>query len=323
MKITRQNYEHWFIDFSEGSLSTKDEAMVSKFVQSNPDLKYELDEILEFKLVPQKTIFTNKHLIKKDKLTAIEDITTIEQLSVSFLEKEINDTEKLKLETLIKNSKKNKSEFNIIQNTKINADTDIKYKFKSDLKKSVFVKKSFINFNYLYRIAAIFILLVTLTFYFNKEKNILFGKSFIKTNGEFYVNKTSVKNIYDKKTDIKLIENQEILAKDIVINHQILKPYKCNSITENSNNLVFTDINNIKSVKIADVNKIPIKEKYTEKLISTVKESGKSVYKKLSKTFNKQIKYKKIYTDDGRMLIALKAGDFEYKISKKQKKVHR
>ncbi len=60
MKITRQNYEHWFIDFIEGNLNPNDEALVREFVQINPDLNNELEDLLSCNMVPIQTKFQNK-----------------------------------------------------------------------------------------------------------------------------------------------------------------------------------------------------------------------------------------------------------------------
>jgi len=48
--------------------------------------------------------------------------------------------------------------------------------------------------------------------------------------------------------------------------------------------------------------------------------AGKSAVSGVSKFFKTNFKYEKKHTEDGRTLIALKAGDFEYIASKKQKK---
>ena len=65
MKINRNNYESFFLDYLEGNLSKADVAMVEKFISLNPDLKEELRNFEIIDLNPDKEEFTGKKELKK------------------------------------------------------------------------------------------------------------------------------------------------------------------------------------------------------------------------------------------------------------------
>src|ERR1700752_4230013 len=52
LNIDRHNYEEYFILYMDNELSAEERAAVESFVQKHPDLKEELDQILQYKLVP-------------------------------------------------------------------------------------------------------------------------------------------------------------------------------------------------------------------------------------------------------------------------------
>ncbi|RYG44610.1 MAG: hypothetical protein EOO01_19195, partial [Chitinophagaceae bacterium] len=64
MQINRHNYEEFFILYLDNELSSEDRGQVELFVQENPDLKAELDLLLQSQLSPDASvIFDNKDLL--------------------------------------------------------------------------------------------------------------------------------------------------------------------------------------------------------------------------------------------------------------------
>ncbi|MEK7226941.1 MAG: hypothetical protein AAB221_14820, partial [Bacteroidota bacterium] len=59
MSITRHNYEEYFILYMDNELSSDDRRMVEVFVQQHPDLKEELDILLQYKLEPDTSVVFN------------------------------------------------------------------------------------------------------------------------------------------------------------------------------------------------------------------------------------------------------------------------
>jgi hypothetical protein len=66
MNINLHNYEEYFILYMDNELSSDDRRQVEEFVQKNPDLKEDLDILLQYKLVPDNSIvFAGKEDLMK------------------------------------------------------------------------------------------------------------------------------------------------------------------------------------------------------------------------------------------------------------------
>jgi anti-sigma factor RsiW len=65
MKINRHNYEEYLIDFMDGNLSANEVEAVMSFLESNPDIKAEYEELNGDQLIAEEIIFDKKNLLKK------------------------------------------------------------------------------------------------------------------------------------------------------------------------------------------------------------------------------------------------------------------
>ncbi len=62
MKINRHNYEEFIIDFMEGKLPEREAEAVSSFLDKNPDIKSEAEDLLNCNLVNENVEFDNNAL---------------------------------------------------------------------------------------------------------------------------------------------------------------------------------------------------------------------------------------------------------------------
>ena len=98
MKINRNNYEAFFIDYLEGNL---DERLVDDFIeflQQNPDLKEELSLFEPISIGHEEITFNKKELLFKEKYDA-ENV--FNQAAVASVEGDISAMEKIEFENYL------------------------------------------------------------------------------------------------------------------------------------------------------------------------------------------------------------------------------
>ncbi len=104
MTISRDNYEVFFLDYIEGNLRAEMHEELQLFLQSNPDLAAELEEMQIFQEQHDFTIgneefsFDDKNALKKTESTAQEDL--IDELLAKELEGDLIKEEKALLDKL-------------------------------------------------------------------------------------------------------------------------------------------------------------------------------------------------------------------------------
>lgn len=97
--ITRNNYEEFFLLYVDGELSTAENLAVEEFVAQNPDLKEELETLLQCRITPDEApVFTGKDQLLKhltpvaapDPAGAI-DIHNYESFFLSYIDGELDE----------------------------------------------------------------------------------------------------------------------------------------------------------------------------------------------------------------------------------------
>ncbi len=124
--INRHNYEAFLLDYLEQNLSPNTVAELMVFLEQNPDLKEEFDEIQAFEVLEATPVnFDNKTTLKKDALDNLM-IAEIEGINTS------QETKTLK--HILKVDKTAKNNFQLFQQTKLKSKKII-FKDKNALKK--------------------------------------------------------------------------------------------------------------------------------------------------------------------------------------------
>lgn len=130
MKITRENYEPFFLDYLEGNL---DKLLVDDFIeflQQNPDLKEELQ------LFEAVTIPTDKlEFAAKDKLyrNEYDQPEIFERTAIAWLEGDLDEQEAARFMEYIEKNPKSKSELKRFEATRLVPDLSVTFANKEKL----------------------------------------------------------------------------------------------------------------------------------------------------------------------------------------------
>lgn len=89
MKFTRENYEHFMIDYLEGNLNSQDMAEFGSFLNLNPDINDSLTSFNEFSLHPTDATFQDKASLKKEYLDLLDNIPEEELNCIAYLENDL------------------------------------------------------------------------------------------------------------------------------------------------------------------------------------------------------------------------------------------
>ncbi|MEA3450501.1 MAG: hypothetical protein U9Q83_01205 [Bacteroidota bacterium] len=212
-KININNYEEFALDYLEGNLDNETLKVFVSFLEQNPEIKKEINEIAGFNFETESHSFDNKFLLKK---SPVEGLSYFEYLVVSDIENTISDNEKDELELILTKQNKKFADYNLFSKTKLTNNDDI-YKSKIELKNSPIEDLSY--FEYL----AISNLEGTIT---DKEKaelnsilkndrqktldNKLFAKTILTPENIVFENKSSL-----KKSKIFTLKNIQLAVTSI------------------------------------------------------------------------------------------------------------
>ena len=148
MKINRENYEEWLLDFIEGRLNAPDEVQVRDFLDKNPDIKTELEDLEAFVLEPtESNPFTEKVSLKKN-TTEIEGLTRNDYLFIQKTEGTLSFAEKEEYGVLIKTDPGAGTEQELYNKTVLSPDDSVSFPHKMRLKRVAvlpFVTKDIFN----------------------------------------------------------------------------------------------------------------------------------------------------------------------------------
>jgi hypothetical protein len=130
MKITRDNYEIYFLDYLEGNL---DETLVDDFIdflRENPDLKAELEMAGTVKVEVENIFFGNKEKLYKEKF----DLETeFNRAAVARLEGDLQKSEIAEFEKYLARHPEKQKEAALFEKTRLKADESIVFQKKRKL----------------------------------------------------------------------------------------------------------------------------------------------------------------------------------------------
>lgn len=101
MRINRNNYEIWFIDFADGKLSAEDRKELFQFLNSHPDLQEEFENFENIKLENDETVFQDKDNLKRSSL--VLSLKNQEEYFISYYENLLSPADKKAVEQYVNN----------------------------------------------------------------------------------------------------------------------------------------------------------------------------------------------------------------------------
>lgn len=144
MKINRQNYELFAIDFIDGKMNPSEAAVFIAFLADNPDIAQEIELMREVdtEVVPQFQKQDFSHLMKDYNQVGINE-NTFEELCIAYHEGDLNSEIRQRLFEYASLRPERKKLLEIYGRLKIVPDTSIVYHAKSDLKQKIILRPNY------------------------------------------------------------------------------------------------------------------------------------------------------------------------------------
>jgi hypothetical protein len=238
MKINRNNYEAFFIDYLEGNL---DERLVDDFIeflQQNPDLKEELSLFETVSVEQEKITFNKKELLFKEKFDIESEFN---QAAVARLEGDISDAEKAEFENYLSSHPDKQKEAELFSKTILQPDKSLVFSKKRKLYRYSAGRTVLL---WTSRVAAI--LIVTLTVYIfieNLSNNSVLESQLasVEKEADKKDNAPAAKELpakNDKQEEPKIIKEEPVKP---AVKKEERKPNQTKIIRENSQGRLIND----------------------------------------------------------------------------------
>ena len=140
-KITTYNYEAFLLDYWEGNLPAEDTAELILFINNNPALNIELNDLSNFEPLDNRTISADFKFNLKKSAGDVND--RFNELCIEFYNKTITAENKIALDVIIKEFPSLEIEFKYFGITYLKPDLDVFFQNKSVLQKSFIPSNSF------------------------------------------------------------------------------------------------------------------------------------------------------------------------------------
>ena len=137
MKINRDNYEAYFLDYHESQLDQVMAAEVLLFVDQNPDLAEAFHNFEPFVLLPDTHLhFVGKESLKRDASIASGLVTfnNIEEYLVAEMEGLLNEAQKKSVEEFVQSNPQFEKDRRLFNHTKVMVDENVVFENKQSLR---------------------------------------------------------------------------------------------------------------------------------------------------------------------------------------------
>jgi len=197
MKPDRSNYEIWFIDWLDGNLDSHQVEQLNIFLNENPDLKEEFNELTPFITEHPHGQFKNKESLMRSHAD-ISD-SQFEYLCVAFLENDLTTEQKTELIEITEQDADRKRLFELIQKTRISP-VSLTYSHKSILLRRTPLQKV-IRLSVIGLSAAAAVTLIITTF-LNSPREI---SDSINNTASIFVPEKIIQEPVEKENEVRLV----------------------------------------------------------------------------------------------------------------------
>ncbi len=170
MKINRNNYELYFLDYLDGNLTDQDIRMLEDFLLINPDLRIELEGTEKIALSPGPVFFNQKDLLIKPDLNLPVTELNFEDFCIASSEGDLNDQQNSGLSEYIRENPVSGKIMLFFSKLHLNADEKIIYSGKNKLKKNlIFIPREILYPVLSVAAAVTFIIIIYLNKHYSTE----------------------------------------------------------------------------------------------------------------------------------------------------------
>jgi hypothetical protein len=169
MKITKENYGQFVIDYFDGNLSQKEQERLLLFLEQHPDLKEEMEHLKDVSLSAPEILYPDKGELKQPEIIPVGSIneSNYETFLLRFIDDDLSADESKALNTFLAENPQLGKELEAFSNTKLTPDTSIVFSDKSRLKKKPSVQPAI----WISAAAAVVVLLLGWTLFLRKGAN--------------------------------------------------------------------------------------------------------------------------------------------------------
>ena len=124
MNITRHNYEEYFILYMDNELTPEERGMVDAFVLLHPDLKEELDLLLQYKFTPDTDIvFFGKQELLKGQAESLVNLSNYQEYLMLYIDNELNPAQIAAVDQFASENIAVKKELDLLRFTRLQPET--------------------------------------------------------------------------------------------------------------------------------------------------------------------------------------------------------
>lgn len=171
MKIDRNNYESFFVDYLEGNLDEKLVDDFIEFITQNPDLKEELALFEPVAIDALNIEFGKKELLYKERFDLENEFN---EAAIAALEGDLTENDKIEFENYITKHPERKPEVALFEKTRLIADQSVVFQKKNTLYKTAPIK-TFLLWSG--RVAALLVIAMLAYYYIGKNEKSPFDNS--------------------------------------------------------------------------------------------------------------------------------------------------